>query len=48
MGLHERIGLFKHCISEDQEEQQIPSSLCTVHTPAFAERRKEESIQHPL
>lgn len=40
--LHEWLGL-----SENQEEKQIPS-ICTVHTPAFEERRKEESTQHPL
>lgn len=34
MRLHEWIGLSEHCISEDQEVQQIPS-LCTVHAPAF-------------
>lgn len=48
MRLHEQIGLFEHCASENQEKQQIIFSLCTVHTPAFGERRKEESINRVL
>lgn len=36
---HEWIGPFKHCVSENREEEKIPF-LCTVHTPAFEERRR--------
>lgn len=48
MRLHEQKGLFENCASENQDEQQIIFSICTVHTPAFGERRKEESINRVL
>jgi len=42
VGLRGQKGLFEHCISENTEEQQIPSAFCMVHTPAFGRRKKSQ------